>query len=543
MMNLQRISLSVITDNEYEDNSNVFVPERVNAKYNTENQELEITSNSDNNPDSSIYPGGRLKDKIPFNLKKGSRYTFIIEINIIEVLHGKLDKEMLKMSIIPIVGGQPQWNYAKSNQAINSEGKQYLVSEIEIPETATGVWIRLNSGMTRNGGKVTWSNLVFLNGFVPVAKFLISNNYTNLLEINETALSVNQDRAFEYAISLLNQSEIKDLFMIDEDLLLDLNDVQQIKDFLLKWSDGETTLKEIPKSFKVLLEKLGIDYKWFLHIHRRNVVERTKTLFWVVNNLSEIKKISFNDNLKKKEKNKEASFPIFVYWADGFENAPEIIKSIHSILKSKINNAHLVLLNNENIKFYIDLPDNIDALFNTNIAHATDYYRLALLKKYGGVWIDSTVVPGNNFENKLIEILKRNNNVVTPRYENNLATSSSISNWFIAVSEPQNELISMVEVAVRLWIKDNIKFSYYFMFHSIWDFLIQLDEDLKTIWENSDYLSAYDSHEIQRKMYERVTDESLKVLENNLVNKLTYKYDSKLNSSNSLLSFIGRKMQ
>lgn len=537
-MYFERIQLSDLTDDEFTTNEGVFTPTRVSAEYDSELEQVKVISNSENNPDSSIYPGGRLKNKIPFGLERGEKYTFIVELNIIEKLHGKLDKEMLKMSVIPIIEENPQWNYAKSNQAANIEGKQYLVSEITIPSEATSIWIRLNAGMTSNGGKVAWKNLGFLHGSVPVHKYLTSNIYTGLLEINERTLNVNEDKAFEYAITVLEFSDIKEMFKIDDHLLLDLNKVQHIKEFLSQWSEDAISINEIPDALKKLLNKVGIDYSWFLKIHSKNVLQRMKTLIWLKNNLHNIKSVFSQEVAEKNKDNNE--IPVFVYWADGFNNAPEIVQAIQRILKREIKESKLILLNKNNIGFYIDLPENMDKLFSNSIPHATDYYRVALLKKYGGIWIDSTVVPGTNFEHKIYDMLEKKNNVVTPRYEENVENSTSISNWFIAVSQPGNELISMVEIAIRLWVRDNPKFSYYFMFHSIWDFLIQLDDDLRYIWNNSSFLSAYETHAAQRSMYDPMSDELLNILENNIVNKLTYKYDRKLNKSDTLISFIGR---
>lgn len=545
-MKVNNINLSNLTNNEFDNNEFVFIPDRVLAKYNAIDKQLEITSNSKTNPDTSIYPGGRSKDKIPFGLKAGKSYTFITELNVLKKIKGIVDSEGLKLSVIPIVDGKVLWNFSKSNKGFNINGRQYLVTKIEIPSNASGLWIRLNSGMLKNCGKVTWKNLIFIEGDMINEKLLTSNNYTNLIKINQNSLNINLEKAFEYAITILTATEIENLKLIDKEFYIDFKSVLEIKKFLSDLSNGKNKIDNAPLNLLKILKKYGIDKSWFLHIHTKNVTSRLRSLFWLINNLGMIKENAQEDIKSLQESTINKTVPVFVYWADGFNNAPEIIKSIKSILISQAKEFNVVLLNDNNINFYIDIPEdikiNINKLHSKSIANASDYYRIALLKKYGGIWIDSTVVPGKNFDERILALMNRKNNVVTPRYEKNIASSTSISSWFMAVSNPANEIISTVEAALRIWLLTNDEYSYYFMFHAFWDFLIQLNDELKQIWNNSDYLSAYECHFIQKNMYNKMTPKLQESLQKNLVNKLTYKFDSQLNNADSVLSFIGRKL-
>ncbi len=52
----------------------------------------------------------------------------------------------------------------------------------------------------------------------------------------------------------------------------------------------------------------------------------------------------------------------------------------------------IILLNEKNIYNYLpNLKDEID-LSTLSIPHKTDYYRYALLEKYGGIWIDADII-------------------------------------------------------------------------------------------------------------------------------------------------------
>lgn len=106
---------------------------------------------------------------------------------------------------------------------------------------------------------------------------------------------------------------------------------------------------------------------------------------------------------------------LWVFWAQGFDNAPEMIKlCINSIKRnSKKWNFHLLSLSN--VKDYIDLPKFIwEKLNNGNITltQFSDILRFALGNKYGGLWIDATT-----FVTKQISISDTSKYWTTKLYE------------------------------------------------------------------------------------------------------------------------------
>ena len=54
----------------------------------------------------------------------------------------------------------------------------------------------------------------------------------------------------------------------------------------------------------------------------------------------------------------------------------------------------VIVLDKNSLKNFIDIPDHIEKKYSSGIipnAHFSDFVRVALLKKYGGTWIDATV--------------------------------------------------------------------------------------------------------------------------------------------------------
>ncbi len=83
---------------------------------------------------------------------------------------------------------------------------------------------------------------------------------------------------------------------------------------------------------------------------------------------------------------------IWVFWGQGAENMPVLIKACYNQLKSNNKNVHLIT--NKNINEYIEIsPLIFDKLHNGKItwAHFSDLIRMSLLSKYGGLWVDATV--------------------------------------------------------------------------------------------------------------------------------------------------------
>lgn len=87
---------------------------------------------------------------------------------------------------------------------------------------------------------------------------------------------------------------------------------------------------------------------------------------------------------------------IWTMWDSGIDNAPEIVQLCHqSMLKYKPDDYQIIVITAQNYQEYIDLPDYIVEKYEKGIiskVHLSDIIRVELLRKYGGIWIDSTVL-------------------------------------------------------------------------------------------------------------------------------------------------------
>lgn len=87
-------------------------------------------------------------------------------------------------------------------------------------------------------------------------------------------------------------------------------------------------------------------------------------------------------------------YSIFVLWWQGEDTMPPIIHTVINSIKAATD-KEVVLITLDNVRKFIDIPDFIWQKYickKMGAAHFSDYTRMALLEKFGGLWIDSTVL-------------------------------------------------------------------------------------------------------------------------------------------------------
>lgn len=83
-------------------------------------------------------------------------------------------------------------------------------------------------------------------------------------------------------------------------------------------------------------------------------------------------------------------------WWQGADKAPDIVKACWNSQRENLpEDVSLRILTKENFREYIDIPDYILDKYQRGLilpAHLSDIVRCCLLYKYGGVWLDSTIL-------------------------------------------------------------------------------------------------------------------------------------------------------
>lgn len=138
---------------------------------------------------------------------------------------------------------------------------------------------------------------------------------------------------------------------------------------------------------------------------------------------------------------------IWLYW-DNPDTMPWIIK--FNIYKIKKNNSDfkLVVLNKNNYTKYIDLSmfDFNTRKFNTP-QYFSDILRMFLLSKFGGIWIDSSLIIWKNLKN----LIKENDELVFfENKHNSKGNTLALEIWFMATI-PNHPFINKVkDIMIKL---------------------------------------------------------------------------------------------
>lgn len=157
---------------------------------------------------------------------------------------------------------------------------------------------------------------------------------------------------------------------------------------------------------------------------------------------------------------------IWVCWLQGFDKTPPIVNAcLNSIKKVSQNSNYTVkCVDEKNVLEYIELPENVLDKYKKGIissAHFSDIIRTALLCKYGGIWIDATVL----FTSEKIPDYIDSTGLFFFQDINwgNLDRPSSIlSNWLISSESNNPILLLTLKMLFQYWNNYDYPIHYFF---------------------------------------------------------------------------------
>lgn len=152
---------------------------------------------------------------------------------------------------------------------------------------------------------------------------------------------------------------------------------------------------------------------------------------------------------------------IWTYWDS--ENLPELVSKCINKWKELNPDWTVVVLNQNNLKDYIPDVDIFGLKFSDTAPRRSDFVRLHVLAKYGGVWTDASVIPTKPVEwvreDGPYEYIGYYRKGVTTRPEYPV-----IESWFFAcppeskfVSKLRDEMMSMNNLEKESDYKKNIE--------------------------------------------------------------------------------------
>jgi hypothetical protein len=223
---------------------------------------------------------------------------------------------------------------------------------------------------------------------------------------------------------------------------------------------------------------------------------------------------------------------IFIYWAQGFSNAPFVVKMC--LFSWKIKNPRWTLyeLDDSNLSHFINI-DDFDEIQISKTGYS-DIVRIHLLERYGGCWCDATTFCNVPLDDWLPNVTS-SGFFAFARSQPNILLSS----WFLYCD--LNNHIPKAWKNEVIWYWQNPKKINYFWFHRRFTVLYMKDSIFKQIWDSTPKISATPSHFLQEMgLTNNVTNKIIEHIQNKKtpVYKLSYKYDNNELNNNSNLSYL-----
>lgn len=210
------------------------------------------------------------------------------------------------------------------------------------------------------------------------------------------------------------------------------------------------------------------------------------------------------DEYEVGDRENETSDYVWICWFQGEKNAPKLVQKCIESAKKNLPNKKIIILSDENLKEYIEFPSYIEKKYKKGVicpAHYSDLIRLELLKKYGGLWIDATVLvtqepPANFFEQNLF-VYK---NITT---DNKSDISVKASSWLIYANK-NNPIVELTgKLMQEYWKKKNIAISY----NLIHLFFSMAAKKCSSEWEQVKSMSNIPPHILQFELEKKYTEE------------------------------------
>lgn len=167
---------------------------------------------------------------------------------------------------------------------------------------------------------------------------------------------------------------------------------------------------------------------------------------------------------------------VWVCWMQGIEAAPDIVRVCYHSLLDHLGDREVVLLTKENIEQYVDLPDFIEKKFKDGklpIAHYMDLLRLELLIRYGGTWIDATVLCTGDYPKEILDA----DLFFFQQLPKGKTRFLGISNWFISSCAGNWVLMELRALLYRYWEQYDCVVHYY-MFHLFFGMIVEKRPDV-----------------------------------------------------------------
>lgn len=172
---------------------------------------------------------------------------------------------------------------------------------------------------------------------------------------------------------------------------------------------------------------------------------------------------------------------VWFCWLQGKDNLPDIVRACYNSQLRNIADREFRFIDGENWREYVSIPDYLVAKYEKGAMPAamfSDLIRLELLIKYGGTWIDATVLSTGGHNTEVLDA-----DLFMYRYGKN----QGFSNWFISSYTNNPMLMVIRDVLYQYWKDYDVVLDYY-IFHLLFG---RLTKEYPELMERMPYAKSY----------------------------------------------------
>lgn len=156
---------------------------------------------------------------------------------------------------------------------------------------------------------------------------------------------------------------------------------------------------------------------------------------------------------------------LWIFWWQGIDSAPDLVKVCYKSVIDNLKDWDIILITENNYKDYVSFPDFILEKLNNGqitLTHFSDLLRLELLIKYGGLWLDATVLcTSSNIPKSILESDLFVYQAQKPGADGRAVVMSS---WCMYAKTNNKILMATRNLLYKYWEK-NTKMDDYFLLH------------------------------------------------------------------------------
>ncbi len=235
---------------------------------------------------------------------------------------------------------------------------------------------------------------------------------------------------------------------------------------------------------------------------------------------------------------------IWTAWLQGEENAPESIRMTLASIRKNVNGHQVIVRTRDTIDQFVDVPQAIKEKHQRGIignAHYADVARMMILAKYGGLWMDATMMLHEPIDEALF--LKEFYSLGTPNTEPSRFVSDH--KWIVGIvggSKDSNYLKQISAMLNAYWC-ENVTCIDYFVFDYLIAALYQNDKSFSKIVDDLPRMRYYCTflHGILNNAYDENTVNEL--LADGQIYTVTYKQNYKKSTADGQETIYGHLFQ